>query len=465
MRDHFFPALAVVASAALAGCAADAIDDNARAAQAEIQAHGGPDFAWLTSDGARAVASARVDALLAAPLAEDDAVRIALAYSPRLQAALFERAAQSAALTRSARLPNPIFDFERLAGGSPASLDITRTLTWPLAELLLQPARARAADAGQQRTRLQLAADVLRTAAEARRAWVEAVAAQESAAQAERGAAAAEAGAELARRLEATGAFSTLQRAREEADAGDAAADATRARHEARVARAAFEAALGLDAGQSRRLQLPDHLPEVPASAAEASPSSDTLATLVDTRLDVRLARAEADAADAAAGWARSGDNLAGLAAGVATRGQTGQPDQHGGELSVPLPVFDGGDAARAGARARAEAARQSATATAAAAAAQLRAATDDRRDGATLARRYQDELVPLQQRILGADLRRYNGMLASPFDLLADAREQARVVQRAISARRDYWLADAAWEAARAGFTDPATAAPMETK
>jgi hypothetical protein len=59
---------------------------------------------------------------------------------------------------------------------------------------------------------------------------------------------------------------------------------------------------------------------------------------------------------------------------------------------------------------------------------------------------------VPLQASIVGENLLRYNGMLASPFELLADAREQARTVQQAIAAQRDFWLADAAWQAAVAG-------------
>ena len=51
--------------------------------------------------------------------------------------------------------------------------------------------------------------------------------------------------------------------------------------------------------------------------------------------------------------------------------------------------------------------------------------------------------------------------MLASPFELLADAREQARTVQQAIAAQRDFWLADAAWQSATLGIpsNDPTEA------
>ena len=64
---------------------------------------------------------------------------------------------------------------------------------------------------------------------------------------------------------------------------------------------------------------------------------------------------------------------------------------------------------------------------------------------------------MPLRATIASDNLLRYNGMLASVFELLADAREQARGVRQAIAAQRDFWLADAAWDTARAGIPTPA--------
>ena len=76
-----------------------------------------------------------------------------------------------------------------------------------------------------------------------------------------------------------------------------------------------------------------------------------------------------------------------------------------------------------------------------------------DRHDAHALALQFRDRLVPLQAAIVGENLLRYNGMLASTFDLLADARELARSVQLAIAAQRDFWLADAAWQSASLGI------------
>jgi outer membrane protein TolC len=64
------------------------------------------------------------------------------------------------------------------------------------------------------------------------------------------------------------------------------------------------------------------------------------------------------------------------------------------------------------------------------------------------LARHYRDEVIPLRKQISKEVLLRYNGMLASTFELLADAREQAGAVNATIQALKDFWLAHATLEA-----------------
>lgn len=448
-------ALAAGALALLGGCAAPAIDANVAAARAEVAARGGPDFAWLATDAARRQARADVAQALRQPLTADAAVRVALANDPALQAQLFDRAAASADATQSARLANPVFAFERLAGGG--TIEVTRALSVSLLDLLVLPARVARADAVQQRLRLQLAADVLRTAAGARAAWVDAVASGQSARYAAQVLDAAEAGALLARRLEAAGNFSTLQRAREEAFVADASAGLAQARRAQRRTRETLVRALGLDAAAT--LALPERLPDLPATLP---PPLDTQQSALDQRLDVRLARVRLDELARTLGLSRVAGAVDALDVGVERRQHSGQTRENGLTLSVPLPLFDSGDATRTAARSRYDAALARSAAQMLAAASQLREADGDRRDAHGLALAFRERLVPLQATIVGEDLLRYNGMLASTFDLLADAREQARTVQSAIAAQRDYWMADAAWQAASLGV--PLADDPTET-
>jgi len=50
---------------------------------------------------------------------------------------------------------------------------------------------------------------------------------------------------------------------------------------------------------------------------------------------------------------------------------------------------------------------------------------------------------VPLRKSISDENLLRYNGMLASVFDLLADSRDQIASVTASVEALRDYWVAE----------------------
>ncbi|OZB46093.1 MAG: transporter, partial [Thiomonas sp. 14-66-4] len=79
-------------------------------------------------------------------------------------------------------------------------------------------------------------------------------------------------------------------------------------------------------------------------------------------------------------------------------------------------------------------------------------------RDAAwTLARTSRQHLVPLAQTVLDENQQRYNGMLIGVFQLVSSAAAQAQTVREVIAAERDYWLAEADWQAAQWGVEPPA--------
>jgi outer membrane protein TolC len=59
------------------------------------------------------------------------------------------------------------------------------------------------------------------------------------------------------------------------------------------------------------------------------------------------------------------------------------------------------------------------------------------------VAKHFRDEVVPLRKRISEENLLRYNGMLASVFDLLSDSKDQVAGVVGAVEALRNYWVAE----------------------
>jgi len=452
--------LTLLAALFLSGCASTSVEQNFASVQALGQERLGAEVKWLTTDEARQQAERDVDALLAKPLASDDAVRIALAYSPALQAALFEGAAASARATQSDRMPNPIFSFERLVRREPGGedLDIGRMLSFSVFDLLLLPARMRLADYRQQQTRLQLASEVVQAATDARQTWVRAVAAQQSLAYFEQVKTAADASAELARRMQAAGNYSRLQRSREQLFYAEAVAQLARARQNVTATREGLIRALGLNAAQADLLKLPARLPELPgAPKSEATVAQAGL----DARIDIRMARANLEYTARQQGVTRIASVVNGLHVAAVRNSGTGLPRQTGFELEFPLPLFDLGDAARTQAGATTMAAFNRAAWSGAVALSQMRESYGQYRTSYDLARHYRDEIVPLRKTISDENLLRYNGMLIGVFELLADARAQIGSVVQAIDAQREFWLADAALEATLIG--KPLLAGPMD--
>jgi outer membrane protein TolC len=462
MKHLAFRAPVVAAALLLVGCAPLDVDRNVAEASAMALPVAGAQARLLRSDDERRQARAEVDAALDKPLEVDDAVRIAVVAGLSLQAVLFEGAARSAAATQSARLPNPVFTFDRLLRRHDGEVekDIGRMLSFSVFDMLLLPARLRAADYQQQQLRLRAAGDVVQAAAEARQGWVRAVAAQQSVVYAEQVKAAADAGAELAQRMQSVGNFSRLQRAREQAFYADAVAQLARAQQASRAAREALVRILGLDAAQAARLRLPDRLPDLPGA-----PDDETALarTALEQRLDVRMAQADLEYLAREQGLTRVTSVVDGLHLAAVRNSATGQPPQKGYEIEMPLPIFDFGDARRAQAEATYMAALNRAALVGAHATSQVRESYGAYRTAYDIARHYRDEVVPLRKAIADEMLLKYNGMLIGVFELLADARGQIASVAQAIESSRDFWLADAALRASIVGR--PLAGVAMEMK
>jgi outer membrane protein TolC len=417
---------AVAAAIALAGCASTAVDRNFDDVQQLSRERLGTDVKWLTSDDARRQAETEVDALLAKPLGSDDAVRVALAYSPALQSLLYEA-----------------------AEGGARELEITRSLSFSVLDLLLLPARLRLADYQQQAARLTLASNVVQAASDARQAWVSAVAAQQSLQYAQQVKATADASAEIARRMQAVGNFSKLQRAREQAFAADAVAQLARAGQAARSTREVLVRSLGLNERQAGALKLPERLPDLPSAPRD---EGTVAKTAMAQRIDVRMARANLDFIAREQGLTNVTSFVNGLELGVKEDKQTGLAPQRGYDLSVPLPIFDFGDATRSRSQATYMAAVNRTAQLTVEASSRVREDYGAYRTAYDIARHYRDEIVPLRKTIAEENILRYNGMLIGVFELLADSREQITSVMQAIEAQRGFWLADAALQTSLIG-------------
>jgi outer membrane protein TolC len=442
---HCKPLAVALALAALilSGCATFSKDGGLDTVSALTSERTGQTVRREKSTGDANAARSSVDQLLAQPLTPDSAVRIALANNKGLQAAFAELGVAEASLVQAGRLRNPGYAFGRLRGGGDVEID--RSIMFDFIGLLTMPLRTEMEGRRFEQAKLQAASQAVQLAADTRKAYFTAVAAQQSARYAQQVATAAEAGAELAQRLANVGNWSKLDQAREQVFHADAATQLARARHNATAAREQLTRLLGLW-GADTAFTLPDRLPDLPKAPNEAASIE---AQAMSQCLDVQMARKDAEATASGLGLTRATGFLDVFDAGYANKSQTGQPRENGYELSLELPIFDWGSARVARAEATYMQAVHRTADTAVRARSEVRESYSAYRTTYDIARHYRDEVVPLRKRISDEVLLRYNGMLASVFELLADARDQIGSVNTAIEAQRDFWIAETALQAA----------------
>ena len=437
IRHHLAkpPAIALT-TLLLAGCAGFSPDGGLDAVSALTRERAGVPVRLQRLDADADATQAAVAQLLATPLSADSAVRIALLNNRGLQASLAELGVAEADRVQAGRLRNPGFSFSRLHG---VDSEIDRGVMFDLAGLLTLPVRSGIERRRFEQAKLQAASDVLKLAAETRRAYFNAVAAVQTKQYMEQVKTSAEAGAELARRMARAGNFSQLDAARQQAFYADATTQLAHAAHQAAATREQLTRLLGLW-GKNAAFKLPERLPDLPKAPREAG---DIEAPAMQQRLDVQMTTRDAEATASALGLTRVTRFVNVLDAGYINKSQNGAPRANGYEVGIELPLFDWGDAKQRKAESLYLASVDRVADTAIRARSQVRERYSAYRTSYDVARHYHDEIVPLRKQISDEMLLRYNGMLVSVFELLADARDQANSVNAAIEALRDYWLAD----------------------
>ena len=366
----------------------------------------------------RAGATQRLGAMASVVLALTG--HAALAATPELDGgvtALQQLAAGKAIGLGSAAMPIP-------RPGADATAEVNELLKAPLSAeaavriaLLNNPSwQASLAGAGinisdtardNHPAKLKARQDLTLLSAQARKAWITAVAAAQGAAALLQAQETAQAAGELSRRMTQVGNQSKLQQAKDQLMLSEATLQLAKAQQAAFNAREQLITLLGLWGGQTG-FSLPAELPALPAQAQDMP---DVESRAVRERMELRLAQDQ---------WQRQ---------------RASQPRPASADA-----LWDAmGDAA--GVRALAVSTRSEA-----------RQVYNNYRTAYDVARHYQSEVLPLRKFINDETVLRYNGMLLSVFDLLADTRAQALSTSSAIEAQRDFWLADADLQTLLAG-------------
>lgn len=332
-----------------------------------------------------------------------------------------------------------------LYGRNSGDYKIEQSFTFNIFSLLTMPRAVEIEKRRFEETQKKISERVLRLANETRKAYITALAAKQSIQYMQQVKNAAEASSELARKMAVAGNFNKLDQAREQSFYADAALGLARALQAKTVATERLTRFMSLW-GINVHYQLPERLPDLPAKAEEL-PEIEKFA--MEQRLDLQSMKLRTEALATQLGLTKTTRFINVLELGPARvlEGDRGDPYKKGFEIAFEVPIFDWG-AARVG---RAESIYMQSVNQLSAAAIDARSEVRESyfryRSSYDIARHYRDEIVPLLKRILEENQLRYNGMLVSVFDLLAEARSQVVSVNSYIESLRDFWLAQSNME------------------
>jgi outer membrane protein TolC len=434
-----------------AGCTTFSKDGGFDTVKSTAKERLGKDAVMVKTDADRDVVAKRTQELLSKPLSMDDAVQLALLNNRGLQASYADLGLSEADLVQAGRLPNPGFTFSRTRADN-GDLNIGRAFSANVLSLLTLPLAAHIESRRFEQTKLDTADAMLKVAAEARRAYVDAVAAEQAANYADQVKDSASAGAQLASRMRQAGNFSKLDYAREQAFYADSVAQAAKSRQQAVSAREKLTRAMGLW-GAGTQYRLPDRLPDLPKERPQLT---DLEQFALGNRLDIEAAKLQTQSVASSLGLSKATRFVNALEVGYLSNYETDKGREHGYEISIEIPLFDFGSAKVARAEATYMQAVNRLAQTAIDARSEVRESYAAYVTTYDVARHYRDEVVPLRKTISDEMLLRYNGMLVSVFDLLADSREQAAAVRNYIDSLKDYWLAETDLQQALGGNLPP---------
>ena len=453
MRWHPVFAIFSLLAGSLAGCASSSPDRSFAQVQSMTSERTGKRVEWDGHTASDQAAAAQVRDVLARPLTADAAVQVALLNNRKLQATFEELGIAQADFVQAGLLQNPVFNFSARFPNQPPSktyLDIAAAENF--LNLFLIPARRKIAAAQLEQATARVTSEVLSLAADTKAAFYTSQAADQTVELRRTVADAAAASLDAATRLREAGNTTDLDYYGERAQAARTTVELANTKADAQDAREHLNALMGVWGAQTT-WSVAGRLPDLPPN--EVRPEGlETLA--IQQRQDLAAARGEVLAQARLYGFTLDTRFFAQADLGVEAERETDGQWRIGPALSVPIPLFDQGQAAIPRAAAVLRQSQQRYAALAVDIRSQVRAARVRMFNARVAAQFYHDEVLPTQRHYLDQTQLHYNGMFVSVFQLLQAKRDEIDAAAQYIQALRTYWTSRAELERAVGGRLPP---------
>jgi cobalt-zinc-cadmium efflux system outer membrane protein len=436
MNGIIIKASLLVVLGLMAGCTSQPVDSGFLAVQSGISQRLGHRVQWNRLSGDDKAVADAVRSMLAKPLSVNEAVQISLLNNRDLQAVYEDLGVAQADLVQAGLLKNPVFNAAvEFTNGSGTKLQFS--VVENFLDLLQIPIRKRTAQTAFEGAKLRVTGAVLDLAGKAGAAFYSQQAAEQLLELRRSVADATSASFDLAKRLHDAGNTTDLNFSTEQAQFEQAKLDLAVAETNVLNGRERLNVLMGLW-GNNTQWTVTQHLPDLPTDEINMDGIERQA---VEHSLDLALARGKVEVAARTLGIKRSFGLLPEAELGVSSEKEAHGPWEVGPSFSLPIPLFDQGQAAVAGARSELERSRQHYYALAV----EVRASARQTRINLLAARRRAEYIrlviLPLRQRIVEQTQLQYNGMLVGGFQLLLAKQNEIEAGVQYVEAQRDYWL------------------------
>jgi cobalt-zinc-cadmium efflux system outer membrane protein len=426
--------------AALTGCASVNLGAGFPDVSATVEERAGAKAVWSAGLDLDVATAERLRTLLQRTLTADDAVQISLLNNRDLQALYGDLGVAQADLVQAGLLKNPLFDAAVQFHLGPVRPDLQLGVVFGLLEALYVPLRTRVAAAELEEAKLRVSGAVLDFILDVRHAFYTHQADEQMLELRKTIVTALEASVEVSRRLQEAGNITDLELARDHASLARSKLSLRAAEVTARESRERLNSLMGLS-GADTAWSMEQRLPDIPG---EPFAVNDAERTAVTRSLDLGHARQRITALGERLGYDRATALMPSSEVGASAEKESDEVWGIGPSVSVPIPIFDQGQARVARASAELRRAQHEYYALAVRIRATARALVERVRGAGERAAYVRDIVLPLHERIVSEAQLQYNAMQIGVFQLLRDRQEQIEAGVEYVEVLREYWTARA---------------------